>query len=167
MNCFLTAQTEFPVGLTELNEARNEVMKELNIAKINRIKAALRARNRGVTLMEVLIVVAILSLLAAGVTVAILPKFQKAAIDTTEQNARAIRGVIQRWRATNGGADCPTISQLQQDKEIDKASKTDDAWNKPFKIQCTGDDVIVSSSGPDKKDGTADDIVVPKGGAVN
>jgi general secretion pathway protein G len=52
-----------------------------------------------------------------------------------------------------------------QDKEIDSASKTDDAWGVAFKINCTDDDVTVSSAGPDKKEGTADDIVVPKGAA--
>ncbi|MCC6648951.1 MAG: type II secretion system protein [Polyangiaceae bacterium] len=122
-----------------------------------------RAALRGVTLIEVLIVVAILSLIAAGVTVAVLPKFQEAQVKTSEQNARGIRDAVQRWRGLKGGTDCPTISQLVQDKEIDSASKTDDAWGTAYKIQCTEDDVIVMSAGPDKKEGTKDDIVVPKG----
>lgn len=124
----------------------------------------LRARRlaRGVTLIEVLIVVAILSLIAAGVTVGVLPKFREAQVKTTEQNAREIRNAVNRWRGSKGGSDCPTISQLVQDKEIDTASKTDDAWGNPYKIQCTDDDVFVSSPGPDKRDGTADDIQVPK-----
>jgi len=48
-----------------------------------------------------------------------------------------------------------------QDKEIDRSSKTTDPWDQPYKIKCDGDETYVSSSGPDKKDGTADDIVVP------
>lgn len=126
-------------------------------------KKLARAALRGVTLIEVLIVVAILSLIAAGVTVAVLPKFQEAQVKTTEQNARGVRDAVQRWRGLKGGTDCPTISQLVQDKEIDSASKTDDAWGTPYKIQCTEDDVVVMSAGPDKKEGTKDDIVVPKG----
>ena len=127
------------------------------------LRRARRAALRGVTLIEVLIVVAILSLSAAGVTVAVLPKFQEAQVKTTETNAREIRNAIQRWRGLKGGTDCPTISQLVQDKEIDSASKVDDAWGSPFKIQCTEDDVIIMSAGPDKKEGTKDDIIVPKG----
>ncbi|MDW8250864.1 MAG: prepilin-type N-terminal cleavage/methylation domain-containing protein [Myxococcales bacterium] len=122
-----------------------------------------RVLTRGVTLIEVLIVVAILSMIAAGVTVAVLPKFKEAAVKNTETNAREIRNAVQRWRGLRGGSDCPSISQLVQDKEIDSASKTDDAWGSPYKITCTEDDVIVSSSGPDKKEGSSDDIVVPKG----
>ena len=129
-------------------------------------RRALRIRDRasrGVTLIEVLIVVAILSMIAAGVTVAVLPKMNQASVSTTETNAREIRNAIQRWRGLRGGSDCPTISQLVQDKEIDSGSKIDDAWGVPFKIVCTEDDVIVTSSGPDKKEGTKDDIIVPKG----
>ncbi len=120
-----------------------------------------RAASRGVTLIEVLIVVAILSLIAAGVTVAVLPKFKQAQIDTATTNAREIRNAVNRWRATHGGGECPTVSQLVQDKEIDSASKTTDPWEQPFKIQCQDDETIVSSPGPDKKEGSADDIVIP------
>ncbi|MCU0654949.1 MAG: type II secretion system protein GspG [Polyangiaceae bacterium] len=127
------------------------------------LRRARRLLSRGVTLIEVLIVVAILSMIAAGVTVAVLPKFKEAAVKNTETNAREIRNAVQRWRGLRGGSDCPSISQLVQDKEIDSASKTDDAWGSPYKIACTEDDVIVSSPGPDKKEGSADDIVVPKG----
>lgn len=123
-----------------------------------------RAASRGVTLIEVLIVVAILSLIAAGVTVAVLPKFKQAQIDTATTNAREIRNAVNRWRATRGGGECPSISQLVQDKEIDSASKTSDPWEQPYKIQCQDDETIVSSPGPDKKEGSADDIVIPNKG---
>ncbi len=123
-----------------------------------------RAAARGVTLIEVLIVVAILSLIAAGVTVAVLPKFRQAQIDTATTNAREIRNAVNRWRAMRGGDECPTVSQLVQDKEIDSASKTTDPWDQPYKIQCVDDETVVSSPGPDKKEGTKDDIVVPEKG---
>lgn len=137
------------------------MMRSLRSAPLAR--SARRAVVRGVTLIEVLIVVAILSMISAGVVVAVLPKMKEASIKTTENNAREIRSAVQRWRGLRGGTDCPTISQLVQDKEIDSASKTEDAWNSPFKIACSEDDVIVSSPGPDKKDNSADDIMVPKG----
>ncbi len=123
-----------------------------------------RAAARGVTLIEVLIVVAILSLIAAGVTVAVLPKFRQAQVDTATTNAREIRNAVNRWRATRGGDECPTVSQLVQDKEIDSASKTTDPWDSPYKIQCVDDETFVSSPGPDKKEGSKDDITVPEKG---
>jgi general secretion pathway protein G len=126
------------------------------------VRKMLRQARRGVTLIEVLIVVAILSLIAAGVSVAVLPKFRQAQIDTAKTNAREIRNAVNRWRATRGGTDCPTVSQLISDKEIDSASKVDDPWGAAFKIVCTDDDVQISSPGPDKKDGTQDDIMIPE-----
>jgi general secretion pathway protein G len=123
-----------------------------------------RTASRGVTLIEVLIVVAILSLISAGVSVAVLPKFKETQIKTATTNALEIRNAANRWRAARGGSDCPTVSQLVQDKEIDSASKTDDPWSSPYKIACSEDETVVSSPGPDKKEGSKDDIVVPKRG---
>ncbi len=121
-----------------------------------------RAAARGVTLIEVLIVVAIISLIAAGVTVAVLPKFRQAQIDTATTNAREIRNAVNRWRAMRGGDECPSVSQLLQDKEIDSASKTTDPWDSNYNIKCVDDETIVTSPGPDKKENSKDDIVVPE-----
>ena len=121
-----------------------------------------RAFERGVTLVEILVVVAIMSLVAAGVGFAVIPKFKQAQIDTATNSMREIRNAAARWKATRGGDDCPTVSQLVQDKEIDTASKTDDPWGSAYKVQCQDDEIVIVSPGPDKKDGTQDDISVPK-----
>jgi general secretion pathway protein G len=127
---------------------------------MNLSRSTRRAVERGVTLVEVLIVLAIMSLIAGGVVVAVLPRFSKAQVEATTNNARGIRDAVIRWKAT-GGEGCPTVSQLVQDKQIDTASKTDDPWGTAYRIACTEDEVTVSSSGPDKKEGTGDDIIVP------
>jgi general secretion pathway protein G len=120
-----------------------------------------RAIERGVTLVEILIVLAIMTLISGGVVVAVIPQFNKAKIETTVNNARAIRDAVIRWKAT-GGEGCPTVSQLVQDKQIDTAAKADDPWGSTYKIACTEDEVVVTSPGPDKKEGSSDDIAVPK-----
>jgi len=122
---------------------------------------AARAAQRGVTLVEVLIVVAIMSMMAAAVVVAVIPKFKDAQIKSADQNAREIRNAVTRYRA-RGTDTCPTVTQLVSEKEIDSASNTNDPWGSAFKIECGDDEVWVTSSGPDKKDGTADDISIPK-----
>jgi general secretion pathway protein G len=124
-------------------------------------RRAVRAAARGVTLVEVLIVVAIMSLIATTVVVAVIPKFRGAQVDIAGQSAREIRNAVTRYRA-RGTETCPTVAQLQSEKEIDQASKADDPWGSPFKIECAEDEVYVMSLGPDKKEGTADDISVPK-----
>lgn len=122
-----------------------------------------RAKGRraaGVTLVEVLIVVAIMAMLAGLVSFAVLPQLDKASKDTARQNAIAIRKAAQLWQMDNG-TDCPSVSQLKKDKYLDKVGNTEDPWGKAFKIKCADSEIYVASSGPDKKRNTEDDIQVP------
>ena len=121
-----------------------------------------RTYQRGVTLIEVMIVVVILGLIAGGVAVAVFPKLKKAQIETTTTSARALRSVAETWRSEHASDQCPSLEQLRTDKALDSASKLTDAWDSPFKITCEDDETIVLSYGPDKKEGTADDIRVPE-----
>ncbi len=123
-----------------------------------------RVQARGVTLFEVLIVVAILAMVAGGVAVYALPRFQDSQKKMAETGARTIRTAVQSWQAANNESSCPTMSQLVQDKHIDSATNTNDPWGQAFTLSCTDSEVIVTSGGPDKKKGTQDDISVPKQG---
>jgi general secretion pathway protein G len=125
-------------------------------------RAAARRHSRGVTLVEVLIVVAIMALLASGVTFAILPKYKEAQVSTAKTSAQILRRAIQDWQRVNNEVTCPTVSQLVEGKHIDSGADLDDPWGQPWTLVCTDDDVFVQSNGPDKKQGTADDISVPK-----
>ena len=127
---------------------------------------ALRAAVRGVTLFEVLIVVAILALVSGGVAMVALPQYKKAQIKTARDGCRTIRAAVNTWMIDSENDACPTVTQLVEERILDKATNTTDPWKQPFVIKCTDDDVIVSSSGPDKKMGSDDDIQVPeaKGG---
>ena len=120
-------------------------------------------RARGVTLFEVLIVVAILAMVASGVAVFALPRFQDSQKKTAEAGARTIRMAVQQWQAANNETSCPTVSQLIQDKQLDTGQNTNDPWGQPYNLSCSDDEVTVSSNGPDKKKGGKDDIAVPKG----
>ena len=136
-----------------------ELMKQLIVARARRA----RASQRGVTLVEILIVLAIVGLIAGGIAVYAIPKFQQAQKETTKQSAMALYGVAEAWRASPGHAsDCPTVQLLKDQKEINATSKITDAWETTFKIQCDDDATTVISFGPDKKEGTADDIRVPE-----
>jgi general secretion pathway protein G len=123
-------------------------------------------RARGVTLFEVLIVVAILAMVSGGVAVFALPRFKKAQVDQATTGCRTIRTAVQTWQQTMNDSSCPTMSQLVEDKILDRATNTNDPWNQPYTISCTEDDAVVTSAGPDKKKGTKDDISVPKVGAA-
>jgi len=127
--------------------------------------ACLRRRlERGVTLFEVLIVVAILAMVAGGVAVFALPRFKEAQVKTARTAAQTIRSAVHQWQLNNGDSACPTVSQLVEEKYLDKGTNTVDPWNQAFTITCTESEVVVSSSGPDKKKGSPDDISVPQTG---
>jgi general secretion pathway protein G len=123
-----------------------------------------RRRGAGVTLVEVLIVVAIMAMLSGGIAFALLPKMNETRLKTAKQGAQEIRKIVQLYQ-TEGGTDCPSLSALKKGGYLDKASNTDDPWGKKFTIRCEDDDIYVTSSGPDAKRGTKDDIMVPSGDA--
>lgn len=59
--------------------------------------------------------------------------------------------------ATKG--TCPSsVEQLKADGMLSSTSNTIDPWGSPYTLRCAPDP-IVTSLGPDKKAGTADDIV--------
>jgi len=138
-------------------------MKTMNNNTSNRLKRILALRRaaarRGVTLVEVLIVVAIMALIAGGVGFLILPKYAEAQIDTAKTNARNIRQVATQYIALEGG-ECPTVEGLIAARQLDAASEVKDPWGGEYTISCTTDDVTVSSNGPDKQQGSEDDIIV-------
>jgi prepilin-type N-terminal cleavage/methylation domain-containing protein len=131
----------------------------------NALRLALRARRigqRGTTLFEVMIVVAIITLVASGVALVAMPQLQKARIKTATDGCRTIRQAVNTWKMDPENSSCPSVSQLIEEKVLDKGTNTSDPWSQAYVIQCTEDDVIVTSLGPDLKRGTADDISVPK-----
>lgn len=123
---------------------------------------ATRSARRGVTLVEVLIVVAIISMVAGGVAVFALPRFRESQVKLAATGAQTIRGAVQNWQAATNETGCPTVSQLVQEKYLDPGASTVDPWGQPYQLTCTDDEVVVTSTGPDKKKGTQDDIQVPK-----
>jgi len=123
---------------------------------------ARRVRSRGVTLVEILVVLGIMALIAGAVAFGVLPAWERAQVKTTQQNAIALRGVAVGHRVQTTSTECPTIEAMRASQTLDRASKTTDAWDQPFTIVCAEDgDITVLSPGPDRRMGTKDDIAAP------
>ncbi len=120
-----------------------------------------RCASRGVTLIEVMVVVVILGLIAAATAVAVFPNLMKGQEAMTLINARVIRTAAQQWRSQHGDG-CPTTSQLRKEDILDRGTKTTDAWDAPFNIVCEETGTTVLSAGRDRQEGTKDDIRVPE-----
>jgi|HubBroStandDraft_1064217.scaffolds.fasta_scaffold398344_2 hypothetical protein len=92
---------------------------------------------------------------------AIQPKMIECSVQTTRTSARELRSAAETWRAMHDEPACPTPERLRHDKMIDSVSKLTDAWDRPFRVDCTPSETFASSVGPDGRPGTADDIIVP------
>ena len=116
-----------------------------------------RLARQAMTLIEIMIVVVIMALIATGVGIAVIPQLQKAKIQETETGVETVRSAVTLYIATNN-AECATIDQLIENKQLDKNKATKDAWDRDFRIECDGTEVNVTSSGPDGQFDTEDDI---------
>jgi general secretion pathway protein G len=141
-----------------MNRTDQKTMEKKKLSLRMRIRRMKRAAARGVTLVEVLIVVAIMAVIAGGATILVFPQFKKARIKSAVIGASTIKQAADLYQNLNGSADvCPTMNDLVVSRSID-AKKTDDPWGSPYKILCVDGEIHVTSPGNDRKDGTPDDV---------
>lgn len=78
-----------------------------------------------------------------------------------EDQCRSLLSAITVWRALYHGADsCPTPENLQKAGLMESTFSLVDPWGNTFKIGCRDDYETCSTAGPDRIDGTSDDIHV-------
>ena len=136
-------------------------MMEKKNRKLNRLLRSVSRRRRGtegMTLVEIMIVVIIMALIATAVGVAVLPRLEKARIDSTETSAQQIRSAVTMYLAENPAGGCPNTEDLVTGGFLDEDKSISDAWDGEFEIECDGTRISVVSAGPDKQFGTEDDI---------
>ncbi|MEJ7734380.1 MAG: type II secretion system protein [Polyangiaceae bacterium] len=139
-------------------EQEEAVVEHRRVERVLSGRAARAALTRGVTLVEVLIVVAIMAVIAGGATIMVFPRLKEARIKNAIIGAGTIKKAAELHINMGGAEGCPTIADLVAAKMLD-GSKTDDPWGKPYKIVCAeGGDIKVTSAGNDKQDNTADDV---------
>jgi general secretion pathway protein G len=115
---------------------------------------------RGMTLIEIMIVVAIIGLIMSGVTVVAVQQWRKAQVKDAARTVKTITGAIELYETSNQ-TPCPAnLDELVQQKLLSKHPK--DPWGEELIYRCPGeqtrDSADVASKGPDRKEGTDDDI---------
>ncbi len=119
------------------------------------------------TLMEVLLVLAILVILGSLAGVMISNAQKRANVDSTKAQIAAFEQVLDSFKIANGvypgslqdlrqnPGNMPRWDGPYMDKDVNA-----DAWGQPYRYQVggNGETYSLSSAGPDGVDGTADDI---------
>jgi prepilin-type N-terminal cleavage/methylation domain-containing protein len=121
-----------------------------------------QARARGLTLVELMVTIAILSLLTAAIGVAVFHHFRTAQVETATIACGRLRTSVQMYAVTHpDDTDCPTPTRLREARELDASMSLYDPWSTPYRIECEPDETVASSAGPDRAFGTDDDVRVP------
>jgi general secretion pathway protein G len=125
------------------------------------IMALRRARSRGLTLVEIIITITIIGMVTAAIAVGVMKAQKNANIGVARTACDNIRTQTMAWKAIHPGEDCPTVDALKASGDLDKGFNIKDPWNVPYRLSCEADEITCTSNGPDKKEGTDDDIVRP------
>jgi general secretion pathway protein G len=108
-----------------------------------------RAAMRGMTLIEIMVVITIIGLIAAAVTVAVIPQLQKAQVDRTVLDIKSVEGALKLYYARKGNyPDTTTGLKALVDMQIlDKMPQ--DAWNHDYIYVLERGRPIITSYGRD------------------
>ena len=123
-------------------------------------KGIVRNLQRGMTLIEIMVVVAIIGMLMGTVGVYAFGRFEKAKITDTKMVIKNVEAALVHYQTENTDS-CPKgISDLVAQKIMPKEPL--DAWGQSLIFKCPGehnpDGADIISKGKDKQEGTADDI---------
>jgi general secretion pathway protein G len=133
-------------------------MDTIDKTAISRFSGVGRAASRGVTLVEVLIVVAIMAVISGGVTLVAFPIYKETRIKLAVQGCQAVRNAAELYQNLEATTDaCPTIQDLVTSKKLD-GKKISDPWGTDYTVSCAEGEIHAVSAGNDRKFGTQDDV---------
>jgi general secretion pathway protein G len=119
-----------------------------------------RTDEAGMTLLEIMIVLALIGLVMGSIGLGLFSRFKSGQAKTAKITVGSIAQAAQQYMMDNNSSCPASIDDLVASKHLQKKPK--DPWGKEFILKCPGtsdsDGVDVMSTGPDRQEGTADDI---------
>lgn len=120
---------------------------------------------RGFTLVELLVVVAILGILGAVAVQNVTGNIEKTRITAAKTAVDNIKGAVTTWMLNKKKATPPSDLMVLVKADGDEDPALDggegalvDPWDTDFKIEVKGKRFVIISAGPDTEFGTEDDI---------
>lgn len=124
------------------------------LAKLRSSVPSVARNQRGMTLIEIMIVLAIMAAVMGGVMVSVRSGMNRTKISETRTLASNVMATIEMERIADPRAQ-PALEGLGLAE-----SQTTDGWGNRFNIEYSGRAIKVISGGPDGAIGGPDDIVV-------
>lgn len=124
-----------------------------------------RRRSRGMTLIEIMVVLAIISLILGGVGMMAINRYKDAQLDDARNNAVLVHQLSEQYQLQK--RKCP--KNVQELKAAGFAAReAKDPWGNDFEIRCEqGGAILVVSAGPDGTPGNEDDITSDAAAGAN
>lgn len=119
--------------------------------------AATRRASKGMTLIEIMIVIAIIGLIMGGLAFALMGRLDTAKDKTAVNEVTRLSTTAEMYEVEKG--KCPKdLAALKAGGYIKKIMK--DPWGTPYELKCPGEHgrIDVWSAGPDKELSTEDDV---------
>ena len=124
-------------------------------------RTAREALRQGFTLIEILVVVAIIGMLGAVAVPAYMNYLADARITTTRSLIKNIEDACQMYNMKHGGKYPNQLSELQEGDDDNPPlleGEINDPWGNEIKYEKKGKRIYLTSFGPDGEEGTEDDI---------
>ena len=117
-------------------------------------------RDAGMTLIEIMLVLAIIVLIAGSIGVGVFSQYKKGLVRVAKANVKEVSEAVTQFMIDNNH-NCPaSLDDLVAQKYLKKKIK--DPWGKDFLYKCPGqgdpDGADIVSMGPDRQEGTPDDV---------